>query len=72
VAAFPGELDYQTGLGWALQRMGKREEAVKLFRGVLAVSPDNPNALLGMDARQACRGAGKNLNPGFARPMLWP
>jgi len=51
VVAFPGELDYQTGLGWALQRMGKREEAVKLFRGVLAVSPDNPNALQGMAAK---------------------
>jgi Flp pilus assembly protein TadD len=51
VEAFPGELDYQTGLAWALQRMGKREEAQKLFRGVLAVSPDNPNALAGLAAK---------------------
>ena len=51
VDAFPAELDYQTGLGWALLRMGKREEAQKLFRGVLAVSPDNPNALEGMAAK---------------------
>lgn len=48
---FPGELDYQTGLGWALLRMGKREEALKLFRAVLAVSPDNPNALQGIAAK---------------------
>lgn len=51
VDAFPGELDYQTGLGWALLRMGKREEGQKLFRGVLAVSPDNLNALQGMAAK---------------------
>lgn len=46
--AFPGELDYQTGYGWALLRMGKHEEARKLFQAVLAVSPDNPNAKQGM------------------------
>jgi tetratricopeptide (TPR) repeat protein len=51
VDAFPGELDYQTGLGWALFRMGKREEGQKLFRAVLAVSPDNLNALQGMAAK---------------------
>lgn len=51
VDSFPGELDYQTGLAWALLRMGKREEAVKLFRAVLALSPDNPNALQGMAAK---------------------
>ena len=51
VDSYPGELDYQTGLGWALLRMGKREEAVKLFRGVLAVSPDNTNALQGVAAK---------------------
>ena len=51
VDSYPGELDYQTGLGWALQRMGKREEAKKLFRAVLAVSPDNVNASQGMAAK---------------------
>jgi tetratricopeptide (TPR) repeat protein len=51
VDGFPGELDYQTGLGWALLRMGKREEALKVFRAVLAVSPDNPNALQGIAAK---------------------
>lgn len=45
---FPAELDYQTGYGWALLRMGKRDEARKYFQAVLAVSPDNPNALQGM------------------------
>jgi len=51
VEAYPAELDYQTGFGWALLRMGKREEAQKVFRGVLAVSPDNPNAAEGMAAK---------------------
>ncbi len=51
VDAFPAELDYQTGLGWALVRMGKREEGQKLFRAVLAVSPDNLNALQGVAAK---------------------
>jgi tetratricopeptide (TPR) repeat protein len=51
VNAYPGELDYQTGLGWALLRMGKREEAQQVFRAVLAVSPDNPNALQGVAAK---------------------
>jgi tetratricopeptide (TPR) repeat protein len=46
--AFPAELDYQTGYGWALLRMGKRDEARKYFQSVLTVSPDNPNALQGM------------------------
>jgi len=49
-AEYPGELDYQTGYAWALQRMGKRAEAVKIFQAVLAVSPDNPNAKSGMAA----------------------
>ncbi len=48
VDAFPAELDYQTGYAWALLRMGKRDEARKYFQAVLAVSPDNPNALQGM------------------------
>jgi tetratricopeptide (TPR) repeat protein len=46
--SFPAELDYQTGYAWALLRMGKRDEAHKYFQAVLAVSPDNPNALQGM------------------------
>jgi tetratricopeptide (TPR) repeat protein len=51
VEEYPGELDYQTGLGWALLRLGKREEAQKIFGFVLSVSPDNPNARDGMAAR---------------------
>ncbi len=51
VEEYPGELDYQTGYAWALQRMGKREEARKLFQSVLAVSPDNVNANQGMAAK---------------------
>jgi tetratricopeptide (TPR) repeat protein len=51
VEEYPGELDYQTGLGWALLRLGKREEARKIFDYVLSVSPDNPNAREGMAAK---------------------
>jgi tetratricopeptide (TPR) repeat protein len=48
MADYPGELDHQTGLGWALARMGRTKDAKALFEAVLAVSPDNPNALAGM------------------------
>jgi Flp pilus assembly protein TadD len=51
VEDYPGELDYQTGLGWALLRLGKREEAQRTFEFVLAVSPDNLNAQEGMAAK---------------------
>lgn len=51
VEEYPGELDYQTGLGWALFRLGKREEAQKIFQFVLSVSPDNPNARDGKAAK---------------------
>jgi tetratricopeptide (TPR) repeat protein len=51
VEEYPSELDYQTGYAWALLRMGKRAEAQKLFRAVLAVSPDNPNASQGMQMK---------------------
>jgi tetratricopeptide (TPR) repeat protein len=51
VEEYPGELDYQTGLGWAMLRLGKREEARKIFEAVLAVSPDNPNAKEGIAAK---------------------
>jgi tetratricopeptide (TPR) repeat protein len=45
---YPAELDHQTGLGWALAKMGRGAEARRLFQGVLAVSPDNPSARQGM------------------------
>lgn len=48
VKEYPAELDHQTGLGWALARMGRVAEGKKLFRQVLDVSPDNPNAQAGM------------------------
>jgi len=48
---YPGELDYQTGLAWALLRLGKRAEARPIFEGVLAISPDNPSALQGLAAK---------------------
>ena len=48
VEEYPSMLDYQTGLGWAMQRMGKRKEAKAIFQAVLAVAPDNVNAEEGM------------------------
>jgi tetratricopeptide (TPR) repeat protein len=47
VADYPSELDHQTGLAWALARMGRRDEARRLFEAVLAVSPDNASARAG-------------------------
>ena len=51
VEDYSAELDYQTGLDWALARLGKREEARKIFVSALSVSPDNPNAPDGMAAK---------------------
>jgi tetratricopeptide (TPR) repeat protein len=48
VAEYPSVLDYQTGLGWALLRMGRRADAQRLFQAVLAVAPDNANAKAGL------------------------
>jgi tetratricopeptide (TPR) repeat protein len=50
VADYPSVLDHQTGLGWALVRMGRRADAHRLFQAVLAVSPDNANAKAGLQA----------------------
>jgi tetratricopeptide (TPR) repeat protein len=48
VDEYPSELDHQTGLGWALAKMGRKAEAKQQFAAVLAVSPDNANARQGM------------------------
>jgi len=48
VADYPSVLDHQTGLGWALLRMGRRAEAQRLFQTVLTVSPDNASAKAGL------------------------
>jgi tetratricopeptide (TPR) repeat protein len=50
VDEYPAELDHQTGLGWAVLKMGRRAEARQMFAAVLAVSPDNLNARQGMAA----------------------
>jgi tetratricopeptide (TPR) repeat protein len=50
VASYPGDLDHKTGLAWALKRMGRGDEARRLFDAVLAVSPDNPHARQGITA----------------------
>ena len=48
---YPSELDYKTGLGWALLKQGKGAEAQAVFEGVLAVSPNNVSARAGVGAR---------------------
>src|SRR5262249_13425163 len=47
-ADYPSDLDHQTGLGWALLKMGRTAEARQIFEAVLAVSPDNQNAKQGL------------------------
>lgn len=48
---YPSEMDYRTGLGWALVKEGKNAEAKPIFESVLAVSPDNVNAKAGLGIR---------------------
>jgi len=48
IVDYPSDLNHQTGLGWAVARMGRIAEAKKLFMAVLAVSPDNVYAKQGM------------------------
>ena len=48
---YPSEMDYRTGLGWALVKQGKNGEAKPIFESVLAVSPDNVNAKAGLGVR---------------------
>lgn len=47
---YPAELDHQTGLAWAMLRLGRRADARALFQAVLTVSPDNVNAKQGIAA----------------------
>jgi Flp pilus assembly protein TadD len=51
VEEYPAELDHQTGLGWAMMKMGRRAEARGMFAEVLGVSPDNASAKAGMSAQ---------------------
>jgi Tfp pilus assembly protein PilF len=39
-----------TGVGWCELRRGHRDEAAQSFRVVLAVSPDDANATVGLTA----------------------
>lgn len=48
---YPADLDYRTGLGWALLKSGRTGEARQIFEWVLAVSPDNANARAGVAGR---------------------
>ncbi|MBL0172114.1 MAG: tetratricopeptide repeat protein [Gemmatimonadaceae bacterium] len=48
IDAYPSDLDFKTGLGWALLKQGRTGDARPLFEAVLAVSPDNLNALKGL------------------------
>ena len=51
VEQYPSVLDYQTGLGWSLLKLGRTADARALFDAVLAVSPDNVSAKQGMAYR---------------------
>jgi len=51
VEDYPSESDYRTGLGWALLKLGKTADARQWFESVLAVSPDNASAKLGLGMR---------------------
>jgi len=48
IEGYPSDLDFKTGLGWALLKQGRTADARPLFEAVLAVSPDNLNALKGL------------------------
>jgi tetratricopeptide (TPR) repeat protein len=48
---YPSDLDYKTGLAWALLKEGRTADARLIFTAVLAVSPDNVNAKAGMAAK---------------------
>ena len=47
-ADYPSDLDYKTGLGWTLLKLGRTAEARQFFTSVLAVSPDNSSAKQGL------------------------
>ena len=49
--SYPATLDYKTGLGWALLKLGRSADARAQFEAVLAVSPDNVSAKQGMAVR---------------------
>jgi tetratricopeptide (TPR) repeat protein len=48
IESYPSDLDFKTGLGWALLKQGRTADARPLFEAVLAVSPDNLNAQKGL------------------------
>ena len=48
---YPSNLDYKTGLGWALLKTGRAADAKQQFDAVLAVSPDNASAKQGLAGR---------------------
>ena len=48
IEGYPSDLDFKTGLGWALLKQGRTADARPFFEAVLAVSPDNLNALKGL------------------------
>jgi tetratricopeptide (TPR) repeat protein len=48
---YPSELDYRTGLGWALLKQGKAADGRSVLEAVLAVSPDNASAKAGLGIR---------------------
>jgi tetratricopeptide (TPR) repeat protein len=53
VQLYPSDIEMRSGLAWALLRMGKRKEAVKLFSDVLEVAPAHASATAGLQEARA-------------------
>jgi tetratricopeptide (TPR) repeat protein len=48
VGLYPGDIEMQLGLGWALFKGGRKREAAEKFAEVLAMSPDHTGARQGL------------------------
>lgn len=51
LAIYPGDIEVKAGLGWALLKLGRRDEAVAQFREVLMVAPRHAAASEGFLAQ---------------------
>lgn len=51
MSAYPGDIEVKAGLGWALLKLGRTDEAIAQFRQVLAVAPRHAAASEGFLAQ---------------------
>jgi tetratricopeptide (TPR) repeat protein len=47
---YPSDVEVRAGLGWALLKLGRNDEAASAFREVLEIAPKNVLALQGLSA----------------------